>query len=125
MTQKTDDLQVPQYNKPTINVILRKQQLKSDLVEWYHGCACAPVKSTWLKAIKNGHFHTWPGLDVPLVTKHLTPSIFTAKGHMHQEKGGLQSTTHINSSSILKNIKSNIATLKKTTNQHNEYCSTF
>ena len=78
------------------------------------------MKTSWLKAIKNGHFYTWPGLDVTLVAKHLTPSILTAKGHMHQEKGGLQSTKHVNSSSILKNIKSNIATLKKTTNQHNE-----
>ena len=79
----------PIYNQLKINVILRKHQLKSELVEWLHHCAGAPVKTTWMKAIKNNHYHTWPGLTAELVSKDLAPSIITLKGHIHQEKGNL------------------------------------
>ena len=64
---------------PKINVILRKKQPQLDLVTFLHGACFAPVASTWVKAIKNGHFTTWPGLTPELVTKHLPTSVHTAK----------------------------------------------
>ena len=48
--------------------------------------------STWLQAIKNGHFLTLPRSDVNLINNHLTHSIATAKGHITQERQKLQST---------------------------------
>jgi hypothetical protein len=38
-----------------------------------------------LKAIKNNHFHTWPGLDTDLIQKHLDTNPHTVKGHLKQE----------------------------------------
>ena len=50
------------------------------------------MKSTWLKAIKNNQFLTWPGLTTDLVNKHLPMSTATAQGHLHRERQKLQST---------------------------------
>jgi hypothetical protein len=33
-----------------------------DLVRFLHAAALSPVADTWIKAIKAGHFSTWPGL---------------------------------------------------------------
>ena len=77
---------------PKINVILRKKQPQLDLITFLHGACFAPVTSTWVKAIKNGHFTTWPGLTSELVTKYLPTSVYTAKGHLNQERKFLQST---------------------------------
>jgi hypothetical protein len=35
---------------------------KRDLVRFLHAAAFSPVPDTWLKAIRAGHFATWPGL---------------------------------------------------------------
>jgi hypothetical protein len=40
---------------------------KSDLVTYLHRCCYSPTTSSWLKAIKNGFFTTWPGLDETIV----------------------------------------------------------
>ena len=41
------------FGTPKTNVILRKDETKHNLVKLLHGTMCSPVKSTWLKAIKN------------------------------------------------------------------------
>ena len=79
-------------DKHQLNVIIRKQQTKEDLAKFLHAACFSPVKSTFIKAINNNHFTTWPGLNSPLIQKHLRPSIATTKGHLKQEKQGLQST---------------------------------
>jgi hypothetical protein len=33
-----------------------------ELINYLHATAFIPVKSTWIKAIKNGNFSSWPGL---------------------------------------------------------------
>jgi hypothetical protein len=33
-----------------------------ELINYLHATALRPVKSTWIKAIKNGNFSSWPGL---------------------------------------------------------------
>jgi hypothetical protein len=50
------------------------------------------VPSTWITAINNGHFATWPGLTADLVRKHLPRSTATVKGHLNQQRKNLQST---------------------------------
>ena len=79
--------------KQSLNVIIRKKQTKIDLVRYLHACCFSPVISTWLKAIENKHFTTWPGLTTDLVKKHLQQSSATVQGHTKRERLGLQSTT--------------------------------
>jgi hypothetical protein len=43
------------------------------------------VKSTWIKAIKNGNFSSWPGLTEHALEKHLSKSTATVKGHLNQQ----------------------------------------
>ena len=67
-------------------MVLRNRTLKTDLAEFYHGACMCPVTTTWIKAIRNGQFLTWEGLDEELILKHLPPSVNTAKGHLKQER---------------------------------------
>ena len=39
------------------------------LVKYFHAEACFPVRDTWLKAIKNGNYASWPGLTHANATK--------------------------------------------------------
>ena len=65
---------------------------KKQLVMYYHKCCFSPVLSTWIKAIKNGNFCTWPGLTAKLVTKYLGKSMATQKGHLQQQHKNVRST---------------------------------
>jgi hypothetical protein len=66
---------------------------KQNIVQYLHQAASSPVPSTWIKAIDSGFFTTWPGLTSDdLVKKHLPKSLAAAKGHLRQERQGLQST---------------------------------
>jgi hypothetical protein len=50
-----------------------EMETKADLVPYLHRCSYSPTTSGWLKAIKNGFFTTWPGLDETL-SKNISPS---------------------------------------------------
>ena len=55
--------------------------------------ACfSPVASILVKAVNSGKFAYWPGLSSNLVTKHLSKSQDTAKGHLQQQQKNLWST---------------------------------
>ena len=75
-----------------LNIIIIKNKTKQQLANYLHGCCFAPKSSTFIRAIKNGNFISWPGLDSTIIDKHLVPSIATAKGHLDQERKNLQST---------------------------------
>ena len=77
---------------PKLNIILRKDKTKKDLVTFFHGAMGSVVPSTWICAIKNDQFSSWSGLTADLVNKHLSLSIATAEGHQKKEFHGLQST---------------------------------
>ena len=64
----------------------------------------SPVVSTWIKAIDNNQFTTWPGLTAELVCKHLPLSIATTQGHLKQERQKLQSTQARQASALTKEI---------------------
>ena len=57
-----------------------------------HAAAGFPVKSTWLKAIKNGNFESWPELTYNNAAKYCPHSVETLKGHMVQSSQGVIST---------------------------------
>ena len=100
------------HQNQKLNVILRKQQKHSDLAEFLHGCGGSPVPSTFITAIKNNQYLSWPGLTSDLIRKHLPPNRATTKGHLHQESQHLQSTKPADYDTYIKNIKNNIARLQ-------------
>jgi hypothetical protein len=51
-----------------------------------------PTKPSWLKAIKNKQYASWPGLTWEAVNKHFPKSKETLKGHGRKTRSGLQST---------------------------------
>ena len=96
------------------NIILRKHETRGDLADFLHGACLSPVISTFIQAVDNNHFTTWPGLTTKLIRKHLTNKIRTAKGYINQERRHLQSTkpSQDNYDDYIKNIKQNILRLK-------------
>jgi hypothetical protein len=58
---------------------------KKDLINYLHAACLRPVKSTWITAIKNGHFTSWLGLTEQAVEKHLSKSTSTTKSHLNQQ----------------------------------------
>jgi hypothetical protein len=65
---------------------------QKDLINYLHAACFSPVKSTWIKAIKNGNFSSWPGLNEHTVEKHLSKSTSTAKGHLNQQRQNARTT---------------------------------
>jgi hypothetical protein len=62
------------------------------LINYLHAACFSPLKSTWITAIKNGHFTSWPGLTEHAVEKHLSKSTSTPKGHLNQQRQHARST---------------------------------
>ena len=77
---------------PKLNVIIQKATTKKDLIHFFHGTCFSPTKATFLRAIKNGNFISWPGLTYEAVNKFLSNTIPTAFGHLQQGRQNLQST---------------------------------
>ena len=61
---------------PVIEVINNVYELKMQpkVVRYLHACAGFPTKPSWVKAIKNGQYASWPGLTVKAVAKHFPES---------------------------------------------------
>jgi hypothetical protein len=57
---------------------------KRDLVRFLHAAAFSPVPDTWLTAIQEGYFATWPGITEYLVRNNLPKELATVKGHISQ-----------------------------------------
>jgi len=79
---------------PVIEAISNVYELKTqpELIRYLHACAGFPTKPSWIKAIKNGQYASWPGLTVKAVAKHFPKSEETMKGHGRKTKSGLRST---------------------------------
>jgi hypothetical protein len=80
----------PLPSKAIHNVYELKTQ--PELVGYYHAAAGFPTKPSWLKAIKNKQYASWPGLTWEAVNKHFPESKETLKGHGRKARSGLQST---------------------------------
>jgi hypothetical protein len=78
-----------------VNGAIRHAQTKQDLAAFLHACAFSPLPSTFLRAVQKGHFNPWPGLPPLLVTRHLSKSLATSKGHLRMQQKNLQSTKPI------------------------------
>jgi hypothetical protein len=62
------------------------------LINYLHAAYFSPVKSTWITAIKNGLFTSWPGLTEHAVEKHLSKSTSTTKGNWNQQMQNARTT---------------------------------
>ena len=74
------------FTSQRLNIIIRKKSTKCDLVNYSHAACFFPVKSTFLRAIRNNHFLSIPGLSTKLVTHHLSSTRATAMGHTKEGK---------------------------------------
>ena len=90
----TSDLAPSKTINHTINYIIRKDKTSSDLAQYLFATAFSPSMSTFQKAIKNGNFVTWPGIHKLQFEKLIGTTIASEKGHLDQERKGLQSTIH-------------------------------
>jgi hypothetical protein len=73
---------------------------QKDLINYLHAACFSPVKSTWITAIKNGNFSSWPGLTEHAVEKHLSKSTSTTKGHLNQQRQNAR-TTNIKDAQVI------------------------
>jgi hypothetical protein len=62
---------------------------KAKLIQFLHQCAFSPPPSTWIKAINNNQFSSWPGLTADAVRRYLPDSTATAKGQMKKTPAGV------------------------------------
>jgi hypothetical protein len=65
---------------------------QKDLINYLHAAWFSLVKLTWITALKNGHFTSWPGLTEHSVEKHLSKSTSTTKGHLNQKRQNARTT---------------------------------
>jgi hypothetical protein len=65
---------------------------KVDLMKFLHQSCFSPVPSTWIRAVDNNQFTTWPGLSAKNIRKYLPPSPASLKGHMDRTRKNARST---------------------------------
>ena len=97
---KTDrlwDIPISRPLRYCVHVIITRYKTKTELIQYLNGCCFSPILRTFLKAIKNGNFLTWPGLNNQQLLKHIFPSIASALGHLDQKRKNLQSTKQVKS----------------------------
>jgi len=82
----------PPTNK-AINVIFDLLSARQTFL-WYHAAAGFPIKESFIKAVRNGNYATWPKLTVTLINKYMPDSDQTAKGHLKGQRQGIRSTKH-------------------------------
>ena len=70
------------YNLPSVEALVRYMYAESGF----------PVKSTWIKAIKNGNFDSWTVLTYNNSAKYWPHSVETLKIHMVKSSQGVRST---------------------------------
>ena len=74
------------------NGIIKADETKGELAEYYAAVLLNPEKSTLLRSIYNNHLTLWPALTTKLIRKHLPKRLVTAQGHLDQEFKNLRST---------------------------------
>ena len=89
--QPEDIDQLPQGTKVLANNVYELPSIKA-AVRFMHAVCGYPVKSTWLKAIRNNHYVGWPMLTVRNVEKHFPETVETPRGHLNKIPGGIRST---------------------------------
>jgi hypothetical protein len=87
----TSSRSIPQHS---INSII-DERTQHELIQLLHATCFSPTKSTWIKAIKNNYFTTWPLVNDTIIQKYFRNSTATAKGHLDQQRKNIQSTKQL------------------------------
>jgi hypothetical protein len=82
-----DSTEEPQTSE-TIKVIFDLPSSHETFL-WYHASAGFPPKETFIRAVCNGSYATWPKLMVPLVNLYFPDSDKTVKGHLKDQRQGI------------------------------------
>ena len=75
----------------TINVIFELPSARKTFL-WYHASAGFPTKATFIEAVRNGNYSTWPKLTVTLINRYFPDSDETIKGHLKGQRQCIRST---------------------------------
>eukprot|EP00957_Ditylum_brightwellii_P111137 8474229-Ditylum_brightwellii.AAC.1 len=76
---------------PTVNSMLKTTTI-GEQMHFHHEAVGSPVPSTWINAINQCFFITWPGLTATNVRKYLPKSRATSQGHLEQKWQNIAST---------------------------------
>ena len=89
--QPEDMNNLPDGTKVLANNVYELPSIKA-AVRFMHAVCGYPVKSTWLKAIRNNHYVGWPMLTVRNVKKHFPETVKTPRGHLNTTPARTRST---------------------------------
>jgi hypothetical protein len=88
----------------TINVIFELPSACETFL-WYHASAGFPTKVTFIDAVRNGNYSTWPKLTVTLINRYFPDSDETIKGHLKGQQQGIRLTKQVALEKSLKTKK--------------------
>jgi hypothetical protein len=74
-----------------INVIFNLPSACQNFL-WYHAAAGFTPKETFIRAVCNRNYATWPKLTIKLIHKYMPDLDETAKGHLKGQRQGVRST---------------------------------
>jgi len=86
----------------TLNVIFDLPSAH-DTFLWYHASAGFPTKATFIDAVRNGNYSTWPKLTVTLINRYFPDSDETIKGHLKGQCQGIRLTKQVALDKIIEN----------------------
>ena len=95
-------IQPPPLSQSINNVY--KLKVKPEMVRNYHAVAGFPTKPSWIAAINNKHYSSWPGLDATAVAKYFPESDEMCKQHGCKIKSGLRSTKKLVATEIFDEV---------------------
>jgi hypothetical protein len=78
----------------TINVIFELPSTRKTFL-WYHASVGFPTKATFIDAVCNRNYSTWPKLTVTLINRYFPNSNKTIKGHLKGHHQGIRSTKQV------------------------------
>jgi hypothetical protein len=81
-----------QVHQPVANNVYELRNTRA-LFHYLNKALFIPKKYALLKAVKNGHLVTWPGLTKDVIHKHLKLTPVTAMGHMYQRRQNIRSNS--------------------------------
>jgi hypothetical protein len=80
----------PSHDK-AINIIFDLPSSCQNIL-WKNAAAGFPPKETFIRAIHNGNYATWPKLTLQLIHKYMPDLDETAKGHLKGQRQGIRLT---------------------------------
>ncbi len=89
-TEETAANKEPPHNE-AINIIFDLPSACLNFL-WYLTAAGFPPKETFIRAVHNGNYATWPKLTVQIIHKYMPDSDETAKGHLKGQCQGIRLT---------------------------------